>query len=75
MLVSNKLSILKTNQQSMIEEAKALLHKAVEKEFETVFIVGIKDKKMCINYSRSLNVVEKIGMLEILKHDWISNWE
>lgn len=67
--------VLKTEKDSVKQEAKELLEDALKKDFETVFIVGVKDGKIDQRYSATLNVLEKIGMLESLKLELWSGWK
>ena len=50
---------------------KDTLAKAAEHDFDSVFIVGYKNRTVCTMHSGFSEIVEKIGALELLKSDII----
>lgn len=52
-------------------EVKKKLQEALDQEFESVFIIGYKDGLMCTSYSGYKSIEEKLGLLELLKHNLI----
>jgi phosphoheptose isomerase len=56
-------------------EVKQALEKALEKEFDSVMLIGIKDGKMTTVWSGYDSIEHKIGCLELLKVNLITSAE
>jgi hypothetical protein len=67
------LKVLVTDQQKRVESAKDVLETALEKGFETVLVLGLKNNVMFMDYSSSESVAKTIGQIEILKADYIKD--
>lgn len=66
---------LETPKDKVIQNARSLLVETMEEGFECVMIIGMKDGKAHFKASSSLNFMEKIGMIEAAKFDWLQSWE
>lgn len=51
-----------------------ILQEAINENFETVLIMGIKDDKVYFRSSSSLDGYEKLGMIEAAKMEWFNSW-
>ena len=67
--------ILKSKIDKNIADAKNLLTKVIEAEYETVFIIGMKGDKVFFKSSAALDCITKLGMLEAAKLDFWREWE
>lgn len=54
-------------------DAAAVLTEAIERDFDTVFVVGIKDGNAHIKASRVISSVQALGAIELLKHNLLDN--
>lgn len=74
-ITMNNLKVLRAPKDNMVDEAKSILSDAIEEDFETVLVVGIKDGQVYFRCSGSLNSHEKLGLIESAKFDWMNSWE
>lgn len=66
------LRVLETKKVQAARDARELLEEALTKNYETVFLVGVKGDTFYVTHSRSLNVMTQLGALEALK---LKLWE
>lgn len=50
-------------------ETNKILQDAIEQNYESVFIVGLKNKKLITSNSGFNNLESRIGALEMIKYD------
>lgn len=58
--------------QTEIDSVEKALNDARDNDFESVFIVGVKEDSLLILSSKVKEVSMKIGFLEIIKHEIIT---
>ena len=71
----NNLIVFENEKEKYIKEAKALLQEMAEMSPEAVLVVGIKDDKVIMRHSATLDSVKKLGMLEFAKLEFFAQWK
>ena len=71
----NNLIVFENKKEKYIKEAKALLQEMAEMSPEAVLVVGIKDDKVIMRHSATLDSVKKLGMLEFAKLEFFAQWK
>ena len=70
----NNLIVFENEKEKYIKEAKALLQEMAERSPEAVLVVGIKDDKVIMRHSATLDSVKKLGMIEAAKLEFFAQW-
>ena len=70
----NNLIVFENEKEKYIKEAKALLQEMAEMSPEAVLVVGIKDDKVIMRHSATLDSVKKLGMIEAAKLEFFAQW-
>lgn len=68
----NKVTVLQAPSKGDQHEVRQPLEEAIAMELESVFIVGYKDGLLRTTYSGYKNIEEKLGAIELLKHNIIN---
>lgn len=71
----NNLIVFENEKEKYIKEAKALLQEMAEMSPEAVLVVGIKDDKVIMRHSATLDSVKKLGMIEAAKLEFFAQWK
>ncbi len=74
-LDAEKLVVFEGKKEHLKKEAKSVLEDAIENEFETVLVLGIKNQKIYCTSSAISDVLSFLGMIEALKQHFLENWE
>ena len=67
----SELKVLKTPSKGEQNEVQERLQEALDREYDEVFIIGMKDGMLCTTHSGYKSIEQKLGLLEILKHNLI----
>ena len=73
--MSATLHKLDTERDLHVADARALLLEAADKGFETVVVVGIVDGRTWTQRSKTANVLEFLGALELAKSETLKHWK
>lgn len=65
------LTVIKTPSKGEQHEVKEKLQEAIDMEYDEVFIIGNKDGRLCTTFSGYKSIEQKLGLLELLKHNMI----
>lgn len=52
-------------------EVQERLQEALAREYDEVFIIGVKNGLLCTTFSGYKNIEQKLGAIELLKHNMI----
>ena len=69
------LTVLETDRARVKKDVRRVLEEAICEEFESVLVIGIKDGRAMFRASAALNILEKLGMIEMAKLEWWESWE
>ena len=68
-----ELKVLITDKDERLKSAKETLQEAMDSNYEVIFVVGEKDGKMFISESYTSNVSRTLGLIELLKYNFVKN--
>lgn len=64
-----------TSRDEHVVSAKETLTKAIEEEYESVLVLGFKNGRVRMHYSKCADVTKFIGAIEVMKHDFMASWK
>ena len=67
----SELKVLKPPTKGEQNEVQERLKDALDREYDEVFIIGMKDGMLCTTHSGYKSIEQKLGLLELLKHNLI----
>lgn len=67
----SEITVLKPPSKGKQNEVRERLQEAIDTDFDEVFIVGLKDGNLRTTYSGYKDIEQKLGVLELLKHNMI----
>lgn len=71
----SNLTVFKSEKDKYIEDANAILQEFIEKNCEAVLIVAMKDDKVIMRCSPTIDSVKKLGMIEAAKLEFFMGWK
>ena len=73
--MANNLLVLPTDREALKKDARGVLEEGIEKEFDSVCVVGLKNGTVYFHKSRNVDTVRLLGMIEIAKQEIWDNWK
>ena len=65
------MKVIKAPTKGEQNQVKERLQEALDREYDEIFIIGMKDGMLCTTHSGYKSIEQKLGLLELLKFNLI----